>query len=101
VQLIAIIFRSSLEREVKDLLAAMGVVAHTELPDVLGAGRAGTVADSFEFPGTNTLILTVLEHPEATRLTDALRDFRVRAVGRQGGAEVPLHVFVVPCAQVV
>ncbi len=99
-QLIAIIFRSSLDLEVKGLLQAMGVVAHTELSGVLGAGRAGIVAGSFEFPGTNTLILTALEHPEATRLTDALREFRTRVMGRQGGADVPFHVFVVPCAQI-
>jgi len=100
-QMVVVVFRGSLESEVLKVLAKSGVHAYTDLPHVVGVGKSGARLDSFERPGFNALIFTVLEDQDAQRLVDRLREFRDRAAARQHGAEIPLRAFMLPCIQVI
>jgi hypothetical protein len=100
-QMLAVIFRNSLESEVLDVLRACQVRAFTDIAEVLGAGETGLALHTFARPGFNSLVLAALAEPEVERVVRALREFRDRAVARQHGTAVPLHAFVLPCEQVV
>jgi hypothetical protein len=100
-QMVAIIFRKSLEHEVLAVLRACSVRAFTDIAEVLGQGATGLALNSFSRPGFNSLVLAALPEPDAERVVLALRRYRDGAVARQRGAPVPLHVFLLPCEQAV
>jgi len=99
--MVAIIFRQSMETEILAVLRACQVRAFTDIAEVLGAGETGLALHTFSRPGFNSLVLAALAEPEAERMVAALRNFRERTARRQHGASVPLHVFVLPCEQVL
>lgn len=100
-QMVAIVFRKSLEGEVLEVLRACHVRAFTDIAEVLGAGETGPALHSFARPGFNSLVLAALPELEVDGVVAALRRFRDGAVAQQRGAPVPLRVFVLPCEQVV
>jgi nitrogen regulatory protein P-II len=100
-QMIVIVFRSSLEHDVRRVLADAGVTRHTDAQDVLGTGDAGPALGSFEWPGTNGLVLSALDDGDAARTVQALRRFHEATAIRQRGAPIPLRVFALPCTQVI
>ncbi len=99
--MVVIVFRKSLEVEVLALLRASHIDSYTDIAEVLGAGTTGPALHTFARPGYNSLILAALPESDADRLVRALRTFRDAAEARQHGAPVPLHVFVLPCEQVI
>lgn len=98
-QMVLIVFRSSLELDLLQVLATLGVRAYTDFQRVMGVGETGARLDTFERPGFNSLILTALDDAEAIRVIDGLRRFRDESAARQQGAKIPLRAFVVPCVQ--
>ena len=98
-QMVMIVFRSSLESDVLGILRASGVEAYTDVRRVVGVGENGARLDSFERPGFNSLIVTALDEPAASALVERLRAFRDEASERRRGAGVPLRAFVLPCCQ--
>ncbi len=98
-QMVMIMFRSSLEADVLDILRAAAVPGYTDVHRVLGAGESGVRLDSFEQPGSNSLVVTALAERDASVLVERLRAFRDDASRRRRGAGVPLRVFVLPCRQ--
>jgi hypothetical protein len=77
------------------------VSAFTRVPEVWGAGRSGVTLHTFAEPGFNAMVLAALAEAKVASLVAALRDFRDAAVLQRRGAKVPLHVFVLPCEQVL
>lgn len=100
-QMLALVFRKSLEQEVLAVLRACHVRTFTRVPEVWGAGETGLALHTFTRPGFNAMVLAALAEPEASRVVAALRRFRDAASGQRHGAKVPLHVFLLPCAQVL
>ena len=100
-KLLLVIYRQSLEDDVRDLLRDLDVKAFTEAPKVLGIGEAGEANSSFEWPGCNSLILAAMEEDQASRVIRELEAFRDRLSKRQNGAKVPMRVFALPCEQAV
>jgi hypothetical protein len=100
-QMVAVIFRKSLENEIFAVLRSSGVHAFTDIAEVLGAGEAGVAFNSFTRPGVNSLVLAALDDADAQRLVQALRGYRDGAMAQRGGAAVPMRVFVLPCEQAV
>lgn len=98
-QMVMIVFRSSLESDVLGVLQASGVSAYTDVRRVVGVGEDGARFDSFEQPGFNSLIVAALDDADASALLVRLRTFRDEAVHRRRGAGVPLRAFVLPCSQ--
>jgi hypothetical protein len=99
--MLLIVFRESLEEEIHGLLKELHVKAFTELHKVGGAGETGAAFHSFAWPGVNAMVLTVLPEDHADRVVEGLKSFRDKRVKGQHGLKLPLHVFVLPCLQVV
>ena len=99
-QMVLIVFRSSLEADVFGVLDDVGVRAFTVLPQALGVGEGGRALHSFQWPGFNVMILAAMDEQEASRLVERLVAFRDDSVARQRGAAIPLRVFVLPCVEV-
>jgi len=100
-QMVVIIFRSSLEEDVLAVLKRCHIRGFSDIAGVLGSGETGSVLGTFDSPGSNSIVLTALDPPDATRVVDALRDLHTAALARQHGRDLPLHVFLLPCEQVV
>ena len=49
--------------------------AYTEFPNLLGEGESGGRLGTRAFPGTSSLLMTVLDPDQARLLRDALADF--------------------------
>ncbi|HEU4506413.1 MAG TPA: hypothetical protein VFR79_16390 [Nitrospira sp.] len=100
-KMLLVIYRQSLEDDVRDLLRDLDVKAFTEAPKVFGIGEAGTANSSFEWPGCNSLILAAMEEDQASKVIGELQAFRDRLSKRQNGAKIPMRVFALPCEQAV
>lgn len=100
-KMLLIVFRESLEEEIHGLLHTHHVNAFTELHKVTGTGETGTAFHSFTWPGVNSMILTALPDDEADRVVEGFKVFRDERRHGQHGANIPLRVFVLPCALVV
>ena len=99
--MLLIVFRSSLEQDILQVLETLQVSGFTDLPRVFGMGEAGSAFSSFTWPGSNSMILAGLEERQARAVVAGLRELRDRSTRAQSGARVPLHVFVLPCDQAI
>ena len=100
-RMLLIVFRNSLEDEVRMLLKGLDVKAYTELPKVAGIGETGTAFGSFEWPDYNSLILVALTKGKADQVLKGLKTFQIEQSSQQPRGKIPLRVFVLPCLQVV
>ncbi|TLY26256.1 MAG: hypothetical protein E6K63_12835 [Nitrospirae bacterium] len=100
-KMLLIVFRDSLEEEIHGLLKEFSVKAFTELHKVGGTGETGSAFHSFTWPGMNALVLTALPEDQAERVVEGLKGFRDQRTKQQHGLKIPLHVFVLPCLQVL
>ena len=100
-KMLMIVFRDSIEEDIKVLLARQQVRAFTEMHDVIGTGEAGAAFHSLAWPAFNDMILVALPEAEAERVVAALKDFRDQQIESQHGAKIPLRVFAVPCELLV
>ena len=100
-KMLMIIFKESLEDDIRDLLKQNEVKAFTEMHDLTGIGEASATLHSLSWPGFNNMILAALPGPEADKIIAVLQGFRDRLIQKQGGAKIPLRVFSLPCELVV
>lgn len=98
-EMIFVVFRSSLEADILRVLEQERIAGFTMLPDILGIGATGRALHAYPWPASNTLLLAALEEPDTGRLLAALEAFRAGAARNQHGADIPLRVFTVPCRQ--
>lgn len=100
-KMLVVVFRESLVEQIHALLNDYAVTAYSELHDVTGKGATGLTSQFFLAPTTNHMILTAVPDQLAYRLIDAFARFRLEQEAAKGESTVPLHVFVLPCEQVV
>jgi hypothetical protein len=100
-KMLMIIFKESLEEDIRELLNQHRVKAFTEMHDLTGVGEAGSTLHSLSWPGFNNMVLAALPEPEADTVIAALQGFRDRLMQKQSGAKIPLRVFSLPCEMVV
>jgi nitrogen regulatory protein PII len=100
-KMLVIVFRESLVEQIHALLNNYEVAAYSELHNVTGKGATGLTSQFFLAPATNRMILTAVSDQLAYRLIDAFTHFRLEQEVAKGDNTVPLHVFVLPCEQVV
>jgi hypothetical protein len=100
-KMLMIIFKESLEEDIRELLKKNEVKAFTEMHDLTGMGEAGATLHSLSWPGFNNMVLAALPEPEADKIIAVFREFRDRLIHKQGGAKIPLRVFSLPCEMVV
>lgn len=100
-KMLMIVFRESIEEDIKGLLNKYHVKAFTEMHDVTGIGETGAAFHSFSWPAFNNMILAALSEAEADTVVAGFKAFRDHQVQKQGGAKIPLRVFSLPCELVV
>ncbi|MEW6248483.1 MAG: PG0541 family transporter-associated protein [Nitrospirota bacterium] len=100
-QMLLVIFRQSLDEDIRRLLKDLDIKAFTEAPKVFGIGEAGEAFGSLTWPGHNSMILAAMEDQQAERVIGRLQAFRDHLMQQQGDTKIPLRVFVMPCRQVV
>ena len=100
-KMLLIVFRQSLVEHIHALLKEYDVNAFTELHNVAGRGEIGPNVQFFLSPGANCVIFTAVAEPLAYRLIDGFTSLKAEQGARQQDSVLSLHVFVLPCEQVV
>jgi nitrogen regulatory protein PII len=97
-KMLLIVFRQSIVERIHALLKEYEVNAYTELHNVAGRGETGPTVQFLLSPGANCMILTAVSEQLAYRLIDGFTRFKAE----QGkGQHDHVHVFILPCEQVV
>jgi hypothetical protein len=99
--MLMIVFRESLEEDIRRILDKHHVTAFTEMLDVVGKGEAGAAFHSLSWPGFNNMILVALPQAQADEVVSALKTFHDKQMEQESGAKVPMRVFTLPCEMVV
>ena len=100
-KMLLIIFRESIVEHVHALLKEYEVTAFTELHHVIGRGETGPTVQFFLSSDANNMILAAVSEQVAYRLIDGFTRFKAEHGVSQGDTMFTLHVFVLPCEQVL
>lgn len=100
-KMVMVIYRHSLDQDIRRLLKELDVTGFAESPKVLGIGDAGHAFGSFTWPGHHAIILSAMEELQADRVIEVLKEFRDQVIQLRGGTKIPVRVFVLPCERVV
>lgn len=100
-KMLLIVFRQSMTEHIHALLKGYDVNAFTELHNVAGRGESGPKVPFLLSPGANCVIFTAISEPLACRLIDGFTRLKAEQGMRQQDNALSLHVFVLPCEQVV
>ena len=100
-KMLLIVFRQSMVEQIHALLKEYDVNAFTELHNVAGRGETGPTVQFLLSPGANCMILTAVSEPLAYRLIDGFTRLKAEQGMPQHDNTFPLHVFILPCEQVV
>lgn len=96
-----LVFRASMLDEVEDLLKMNGVGAYSLLHKLEGKGETGNVVWSFLYPGSNSVIVTVLPTDTAEKVGGALKTFQASRVQAAQGKAIPFKLFAFPCEELI
>jgi hypothetical protein len=100
-KMLLIVFRESIVEHIHALLKEHDVIAFSELHNVEGRGETGPAVKAFLSPSANCMILAATPEHVAYRLIEGFTRFREEHGLHQHGHTFPLHVFTLPCEQVV
>jgi nitrogen regulatory protein PII len=100
-KMLVIVFRESLVEQVHALLNEHEVTSYSELHNVTGKGATGLTSQFFLAPSTNRMLLVAVPEQSAHRLIDGFKRLHLGQEASTGDLMFPLHVFVLPCEQVV
>lgn len=96
-----LVFRSSMTTDMQEVLRKCGVEAYTLIPNASGKGETGNVVGSFFYPGSNSVILSVLPDDEVDRPVDALKSFHAARLETSHGQPIPFKLFSFPCRELI
>lgn len=99
-QMLMIVYRSSLQERVHRLLRDCDVHAFTEINETVGQGQTGTVEGTLFGAGMNSVIFVALDDAHAACITQAVQDWYRRAAEVPGWQKPALRVFAMPCTQI-
>jgi nitrogen regulatory protein PII len=100
-KMLMIVFRESIAEQIHALMKDYEVTAFTELQNVSGRGETGPTLHFSLSAGANRMILAAVPEQLAYRLIEGLARYRTEHLRQQAEGTFPLHVFVLPCEQVV
>ena len=100
-KMVMVVYRHSLDQDIRRLLKQLDVTNFTEAPKVFGIGEAGLAFDSSTWPGHHAIILSAMEELQADRVIEVLKEFRDHMVQLRGGTKIPMRVFVLPCERMI
>jgi len=94
-KMVWLIYNISIEEEVSDLLAKVGIACYTQWPRVLGKGvSTGPKLDTSVWPGANAAIMAVTTAEQARKLMDAVQNLRNEIGSHEG-----IKAFLTPVEQ--
>lgn len=93
-KMVIVIYRHSLDEEIRHRLKSINIKSFTESPVLSGIADAGHAFGTW--PGHHAMILSSMEDHQAERVIAALKDFRDHWMQLQGGAKIPMRAFAVP-----
>jgi hypothetical protein len=96
--MLMIVFRTSLKERVHELLRACGVMAYTEFPETAGTGQSGSTEGSSFSAGGNSVILVSLEPVQRDKVASAVKAWCAEAK-HSGWVKPAIRVFSWPCTQ--
>jgi len=97
-KMLLIVYDSSMDTEIRDLLESLGVTAYSQIPKVFGQGESGVFDGSWICPGHNACILTALPDEKATHVACGLEAYRK---GKEFVRCAPVRAFAWPCEQLM
>lgn len=100
-KMLMIVFRESIAEQIHALMKEYEVTAFTELHNVSGRGETGPTLHFSLSAGANRLILAAIPEQMTYRVIEGLTRYRMEHMRQQAEDTFPLHVFVLPCEQVV
>jgi hypothetical protein len=96
--MLMIVFRTSLKERVHEVLRVCEVKAYTEFPDTVGMGQSGSTEGASFYSGENSVVLVALEPAQRDKVAATVNAWRAEA--RQAGWVKPtIRVFSWPCTQ--
>jgi hypothetical protein len=99
--MLMLVFRSSLKERIHELLAQCGLPAYTEAPEPSGTGETGPAEGVLFDPGVNSVILVAAEHERTELVEGAIKAWCEKVMQRPGGRRPSVRCFVWPCRQVI
>jgi hypothetical protein len=96
-QMVMMVFRTSLESEVLPLVE-QEQLPFTRLDSAKGKGGTGSVSGSESWEGTNTVLLLAIPDERLSRFRERVHQFQDR-LDAHASVGVPFHIFVLPCIQ--
>lgn len=96
--MLMLVFRTSLKERVHELLRVSGVIAYTEIPETVGMGQSGPTEGISFYAGGNSVILASLESVQRDKVAAAVNDWRAEAL-QAGWVKPTIRVFSWPCTQ--
>ena len=96
--MLMIVFRTSLKERVHELLRTCGVMAYTEFPETVGTGQSGSTEGISFYAGGNSVILVSLEAAQRDKVASAVMAWCAEAK-HSGWVKPAIRVFSWPCTQ--
>jgi hypothetical protein len=97
--MLMIVFRTSLKERVHELLRTCEVMAYTEIPETIGTGQSGPAEGISFYPGVNSVILVSLEPSQRDKVADAVKAWCAETLQHTGWVKPAIRVFSWPCTQ--
>jgi hypothetical protein len=98
--MLMIVFRTSLKERVHEILRSSGVMAYTEFPETAGTGQSGSTEGGSFYAGRNSVILVSLESVQRDKVAGAIKGWCVEAQ-HSGWVKPAIRVFSWPCSQLI
>jgi hypothetical protein len=98
--MLMIVFRSSLKERVHEILRSSGVMAYTEFPETSGTGQSGSTEGGSFYAGRNSVILVSLESVQRDKVAGAVKSWCAEAQ-HSGWVKPAIRVFSWPCTQLI
>jgi len=98
--MLMIVFRTSLTERVHEILGLCEVMAYTEFPHVTGTGQSGTTESVLFNAGGNSVIMVSLESLQRDKVAGAIKGWCAEAQ-RSGWVKPAIRVFAWPCTQII
>lgn len=100
-QMLMVVFRTSLKERVHELLHRCDVKAFTEVNETVGYGQTGPAEGLAFYPGTNCVVLVALDPDHMERVSRAVKQWYAEAANHPGWEKPSLRVFSWPAQQIV
>jgi len=98
--MLMIVFRSSLKERVHEILRSSGVMAYTEFPETAGTGQSGSTEGVSFYAGRNNVILVSLESDQRDKVSGTIKAWCAEAQ-HSGWVKPAIRVFSWPCTQLI